>query len=103
VLAVDLVFDLTADSRRGVETLDAPGAEPRGDMRTRIEDQWREPGARGGADLVHAEMIRAITADPFEWFHGKLRVVLAGIAQELAPADGAAPHPSEAPKTGPSA
>ncbi|WP_141874538.1 TetR/AcrR family transcriptional regulator [Microbacterium saperdae] len=90
VLAVDLVFDLTADSRRGVETLDAPTADAKGGMRELIEKQWRSPSPDGvsvadsPAAQVHAEMLRAITAGPFEWFHGKLQVVLAGIEHELA-------------------
>ena len=90
VLAVDLVFDLTADSRRGVETLDAPTADAKGGMRELIEKQWRSPSPDGAsaadspAAQVHAEMLRAITAGPYEWFHGKLQVVLAGIEHELA-------------------
>jgi len=86
VLAVDLVFDLTADSRRGAETLDAPTAEAEGGMRERIEEQWRDSSRSpdGPEAPVHAEMLRAITAGPFEWFHGKLQIVLAGIEQELA-------------------
>ncbi|MFK3676554.1 TetR/AcrR family transcriptional regulator [Microbacterium sp. NPDC090218] len=87
VLAVDLVFDLTADSRRGVEILDAPMAAQDGRVRELLESQWRTPSP-GGPDSVaaqvHEEMILAITAEPFEWFHGKLRVVLAGIERELA-------------------
>lgn len=98
VLAVDLVFDLAADSRRGVETLDAPSADAVGGMRALIEKQWRAPSAAAhgeaadpddAAAQVHAEMIRAITAEPFDWFHGKLQVVLAGIAHELADSGGA--------------
>jgi AcrR family transcriptional regulator len=91
VLAVDLVFDLTADSRRGVEILDAPMLAQEGKVREVLEKQWRTPSAERAdsvAAQVHDEMILAITADPFEWFHGKLRIVLAGIAQELA-GDGA--------------
>lgn len=87
VLAVDLVFDLTADSRRGVEILDAPVPAQDGRVREVLERQWRTPSAEREDSVVaavHDEMILAITADPFEWFHGKLRIVLAGIAQELA-------------------
>jgi AcrR family transcriptional regulator len=87
VLAVDLVFDLTADSRRGVEILDAPMVAQDGRVREVLEKQWRTPSAARAdsvAAQVHDEMILAITADPFDWFHGKLRIVLAGIAQELA-------------------
>ena len=87
VLAVDLVFDLTADSRRGVEILDAPVAASDRGVRASIEKQWRTPAsarADSVAAQVHEEMILAITADPFDWFHGKLRVVLAGIERELA-------------------
>lgn len=87
VLAVDLVFDLTADSRRGVEILDAPMTAQDGKVREILEKQWRTPSAAGpesAAAQVHEEMVLAITADPFEWFHGKLRIVLAGIERELA-------------------
>jgi len=87
VLAVDLVFDLTADSRRGVEILDAPMAAQAGKVREILEKQWRTPSsdrADSVAAQVHHEMISAITAEPFDWFQGKLRIVLAGIEQELA-------------------
>ncbi|MFE7197183.1 TetR/AcrR family transcriptional regulator [Microbacterium oxydans] len=97
VLAVDLVFDLTADSRRGVEILDAPMSAQDGRVREVLEKQWRTPSperADSIAAQVHDEMILAITADPFEWFRGKLRIVLAGIAHELSgdDADGERDH-----------
>lgn len=84
VLAVDLVFDLAADSRRGAEAFDArlPGQE--GGMRATVERQWRAPLRGPAGEDVRSAMIDAITADPFEWFHGKLAVVLAGIGHELA-------------------
>lgn len=94
VLAVDLVFDLTADSRRGVEILDAPMVTQDGGVREVLEKQWRRPPEERADSVeaqVHEEMILAITAEPFDWFHGKLRVVLAGIAQELA-GEGARPN-----------
>lgn len=87
VLAVDLVFDLTADSRRGVEILDASLVPQDGRVREVLEKQWRTPPTERADSIgaqVHDEMILAITADPFNWFRGKLRVVLAGIAHELA-------------------
>lgn len=84
VLAVDLVFDLAADSRRGAEAFDAPLPGQAGGMRAMVERQWRAPHSGKATDDVRSAMIRAITADPFEWFHGKLRVVLAGIRHELA-------------------
>lgn len=104
VLAVDLVFDLAADNRRGVEAFDGPAEEhPRG-LRGVAEQQWIEPSRAGDATIVHAEMLRAITADPFAWFHGKLSVVLTGIAHELAPSasdsTGSAPSASMSPISG---
>lgn len=95
VLAVDLVFDLTADSRRGVEILDAPIAAQNGRVREVLEKQWRTPSAEAPDSIaaqVHEEMILAITAGPFDWFQGKLRVVLVGIEHELA-GDGARGRP----------
>jgi AcrR family transcriptional regulator len=89
VLAVDLVFDLAADSRRGVESYDAPAPAGDGEMRRQIERQWHAPQAPDASAEVRAEMLRAIQGDPFDWFRRKLAVVLAGIAVELAP-----PHPS---------
>jgi AcrR family transcriptional regulator len=62
--AVDLVFDLVTDSRRGVEML-AQGLPESSLMRGAMDD--------------------AIRADPLAWFTGKLDVVLAGIAAQLAP------------------
>lgn len=97
VLAVDLVFDLTADSRRGVEILDAPMVTQDGRVREVLEKQWRKPPTERADSVeaqVHDEMILAITADPFDWFRGKLRVVLAGIAHELA-GDGERSHDDE--------
>ena len=35
--------------------------------------------------IFNGEMVRAIREDPAAWFHGKLRIVLAGIDHELAP------------------
>lgn len=66
--AVDLVFDLVTDSRRGVEMLAQEFAEP---------------------SLMRGAMDDAIRADPLAWFTGKLDVVLAGIAAQLAPAPSA--------------
>lgn len=83
VLAVDLVFDLTADSRRGVETLDAPQVESGGAQRSAIETQWQKDLPSEATDQVRAEMIRAIRMEPFAWFRGKLDVVLAGIEASL--------------------
>jgi AcrR family transcriptional regulator len=101
VLAVDLVFDLTADSRRGVEILDAPMVTQDGRVREVLEKQWRRPPTERADSVeaqVHDEMILAITADPFDWFRGKLRVVLAGIAHELA-GDGERSHDDESTRT----
>lgn len=101
VLAVDLVFDLTADSRRGVEILDAPMVTQDGRVREVLEKQWRKPPTERADSVeaqVHDEMILAITADPFDWFRGKLRVVLAGIAHELA-GDGERSHDDESTRT----
>ncbi len=92
VLAVDLVFDLAADSRRGVEAMDAVLDSEPVPVREAMEREW---GDRQGVDDVAArlrgEMVRAIQEEPVTWFHGKLRIVLAGIEQELAPA----PTPEE--------
>lgn len=101
VLAVDLVFDLTADSRRGVEILDAPMVTQGGRVREVLEKQWRTPPTERADSVeaqVHDEMVLAITADPFDWFRGKLRVVLAGIAHELA-GDGERSHDDESIRT----
>ncbi|MBB5138464.1 AcrR family transcriptional regulator [Thermocatellispora tengchongensis] len=93
VLAVDLVFDLAADNRRGVETFDAePAAPEQPAVRGLIERQCLsapiagDAGAAGVEQEIRAEMVRAIRAEPIEWFRGKLRVVLSGIERELAPA-----------------
>ncbi|SJN47232.1 Transcriptional regulator, TetR family [Microbacterium esteraromaticum] len=89
VLAVDLVFDLAADNRRGVEALDTATVVRRETAaRGGVEHGWRtapvSPGPEGQHE-VRAEMVRAIRVEPVEWFERKLGVVLAGIAQELAP------------------
>ncbi|MGF7022889.1 TetR family transcriptional regulator [Brachybacterium tyrofermentans] len=88
VLAVDLVFDLAADNRRGVEALDTIREPGETAARGGVEHGWRtapvSPGPEGQHE-VRAEMVRAIRVEPVEWFERKLGVVLAGIAQELAP------------------
>ncbi|MEV2277393.1 helix-turn-helix domain-containing protein [Nocardiopsis sp. NPDC049922] len=94
VLAVDLVFDLAADNRRGVEALDAVSPAPGGTdvrhgARRRVEEQWARTDPGDDPDdtraVIRAEMVRAIQAEPITWFRGKLRVVLSGIERELAP------------------
>lgn len=92
VLAVDLVFDLMADNRRGVETLDlVKDAGDRSSARTLMEQQWLtsptdadEPAA-SAHQQIRAEMVRAIHAEPIDWIRSKLQVVLCGIERELAP------------------
>ncbi len=80
-LACDTVFDLVVDNRRGVEGLDhLPGMDREGMRRL-----WSD--APGPPSPERAAMRRAIEADPREWFGRKLRVVLAGIAAEVAPRD----------------
>lgn len=93
VLAVDLVFDLVADNRRGVEHIDrlVPGAAT-GRLAARRE--WAGVPEVGGEDnplddqewkAVGVAFRGAVDAPPLEWFSGKLSVVLDGIAQSLAP------------------
>lgn len=83
VLAVDLVFDLASDSRRGVEALDAPRPEVGAAPRAGIEAVWRAEQRAGATAEVRAEMIRAITMEPIDWFRRKLQVVLAGIESTI--------------------
>lgn len=101
VLAVDLVFDLAADNRRGVEEIDrttpqqAPEREAEwdpdrtpaegGTPRAVLARDWSAAAADGTAERIRAEMVRAIHVAPVDWFTAKLRIVLAGIEQELAP------------------
>ncbi|MGO1264540.1 MAG: TetR/AcrR family transcriptional regulator [Brevibacterium aurantiacum] len=96
VLAVDLVFDLVADSRRGVETLAGALEAEFLPVRQTMERHWsaHRDSTHGdsdhlGVDEVTAqlrdEMVRAIREEPVVWFRGKLRIVLTGIEQELAP------------------
>ncbi len=93
VLAVDLVFDLAADNRRGVEVYDAQPDDPaQQQVRAAMEKQWlaapadTDASATTAKQQVRAEMVAAVRTEPIEWFTGKLRVVLAGIDRELAPA-----------------
>jgi AcrR family transcriptional regulator len=97
VLAVDLVFDLAADNRRGVEDLARRSTEPGAPaLRQQLDTQWREtahpPESGGGPTRDERRQVRdamsdAIRQEPVQWFLGKLRVVLAGIDRELAPAE----------------
>lgn len=83
VLAVDLVFDLASDSRRGVEALDAPHPEAGAAHRDDVEATWRAEQPAAATAEVRAEMIRAITMEPIDWFRRKLQVVLAGIESTI--------------------
>ncbi len=86
VLAVDLVFDLAADSRRGVEALAVTLDSQSTSVRQGMQQEWaNHQGEDGVAAEFRGEMVKAIHADPAAWFSGKLRIVLAGIEQELAP------------------
>ncbi len=85
VLAVDLVFDLAVDNRRGVDDLALAAETGSAAMREHIAAQWAEPAGDPDVGSIRAEMLRAIRADPVDWFRGKLRVVLAGIDRELSP------------------
>ncbi|MEV0679013.1 TetR family transcriptional regulator [Actinosynnema sp. NPDC050436] len=93
VRAFDLVFDLAADSRRGVELLALPAGRGTADQRGLLDRMWAGGAAAVGPGTatdderraVRAAMSAAIRADPVEWFLGKLRVVLAGVEAELAP------------------
>ncbi|MFT3886678.1 MAG: TetR family transcriptional regulator [Arachnia sp.] len=98
VLACDVVFDLVTDNRRGIEHLDAATADP-GPGRAQLHELWAHD--HGDADegsatpaeraAIHAALAAAITADPLDWFLGKLRVVLEGVEQTLAPGGVSAP------------
>ena len=86
VLAVDLVFDLAADSRRGVEAMAATLESQPASVRQAMEAECAtQHGSSEAAAQLRGEMVRAIREDPAAWFHGKLRIVLAGIDHELAP------------------
>ncbi len=86
VLAVDLVFDLAADNRRGVEALEVALESAPTSARKALEQEWADRHRDGEvARQLRGEMVRAIREEPIEWFRRKLRVVLAGIAHELAP------------------
>lgn len=100
VLACDLVFDLVADNRRGVEHIDAivpssnKGRESlrelvRPTASVRPAEAPPEPAEEEREAI--AEAIRgSISAEPLDWFLGKLEVVLDGIERSLAP-----PTPTE--------
>lgn len=90
VRAVDLVFDLATDSRRGADAFDEAGSDDDGTMRQLVEAQWRTAALDDLVPFAESVAIRsamddAIRADPFAWFTGKLQVVLSGIEAELAP------------------
>lgn len=94
VLACDLVFDLVIDNRRIAEHLDQQvvGAGP---SREGMAEMWRNPVSSENTDAdrptpaehgaIHAAVIEAIHARPYDWFGRKLAVVLDGIEQALAP------------------
>lgn len=87
VIAVDLVFDLAADSRRGVEVLAESLETQPASVREVMEREWaNQQGISETAAQLRAEMVRAIQEDPVDWFRGKLRIVLSGVEAELAPA-----------------
>ncbi|HWS37309.1 MAG TPA: TetR family transcriptional regulator [Actinoplanes sp.] len=85
VLAVDLVFDLAVDNRRGADDLALIQDDEV--MRDRLAAPWPEPADGSPEAAIRAGMLHAFRADPLDWFRGKLRVVLAGVAEELAPGE----------------
>jgi len=95
VLTCDVVFDLVNDNRRGVEHIDAavPGAGPGREHLHRLWTDAPLPGLAEHAatpaerEQIHAAIRAAITAEPVDWFTGKLGVVLDGIQSALAPPD----------------
>ncbi len=77
LLAIDLVYDLAADSAERSAQLDR--RDP--DQRQRLAADWGRPLPGELGQLMEA----AINADGAEWFGRKLEVVLDGIAVALAP------------------
>ncbi|WP_306370300.1 TetR family transcriptional regulator [Nocardiopsis sp. CC223A] len=80
-LACDTVLDLAVDNRRGVEGLDHLPGLGREEMRRLWADSPGRPSP------ARTAIRRVISADPRSWFERKLRIVLAGIAAEVAPRD----------------
>lgn len=90
VLGCDLVFDLVADNRRGVEHYDAIVPDS-GIGREQLHRAWEQDSAAvaGGRtedrSAIHREIHASIVTDPIEWFSRKLTVVLDGVERALAP------------------
>ncbi len=86
VLAADMVFDLAADSRRGIEALDQRATSEPLSVRQVFERLWGEqPDADSVTARLRSEMAESIREDPEQYFRTKLGVALAGIEKELAP------------------
>jgi AcrR family transcriptional regulator len=94
VLACDVVFDLVADNRRGVEHFDSVtvGSECSGTPRQLLERAWSAAASASEdsatdveREAIHAAIHGSIVAEPYAWFTGKLEVVLAGVRHALAP------------------
>lgn len=95
VLACDVVFDMVTDNRRGLEHHN--NAEPSADAGAgHFHDQQRgypnqaksnagHPATEEERQAIHAAIKQAVTAEPLDWFTGKLRVALDGIEHALAP------------------
>ncbi|MEM9607840.1 MAG: TetR family transcriptional regulator [Actinomycetota bacterium] len=74
--ALDVVYDLASDSARRSAQLDA---------RVDADEGYPTAWATELSEVDAVEVARAFATDPAVWFERKLRVVLSGIAGELAP------------------
>ena len=88
LLACDLVFDMVADNRRGVEQLDGLLGQT-GPGRAGFRRQWASDAPAGdavsGRELIGQAKLEAVDSPPYDWFLKKLEVVMDGVATALAP------------------
>lgn len=95
ILACDIVFDMVTDNRRGLEdhsyigpNADA-GAGHFHDHQRGYPNQAKSGSGHPATEeellAIHAAIKQAVTADPLDWFTGKLRVALDGVEHSLAP------------------
>jgi AcrR family transcriptional regulator len=106
VLALDIVFDMVTDNRRGVEQLSGERSKLPHNHRDRRDAHHRSHAHFNGTatatdderDTARRAFAQAFAAEPVDWFTKKLGVVIDGIAHALAPKPAATSREKELPR-----
>ncbi|AEF43006.1 TetR/AcrR family transcriptional regulator [Hoyosella subflava] len=87
VLAMEFVTDLVVDHVRKTEQLDGRVPSQSMPSRDKLAEDWSDPADPEEPSLseIIAAGRAAIGVEPHEWLESKLRIMISGIAEEIAP------------------